>query len=55
MTIDEFDPDDMLLELNRKLANVCIQSDHSGETVHKDAVRIAQTQLQKLVKGIGSF
>ncbi|KAI8334006.1 armadillo-type protein [Chlamydoabsidia padenii] len=45
MTIDEFDPDDMLLELNRKLANVSIQSANVGEVVDKDALNTLRYYL----------
>ncbi|KAI8098666.1 armadillo-type protein [Halteromyces radiatus] len=38
MTIDEFDPDDLLVEINRKLANVSIQSANLTDTVHKNAL-----------------
>lgn len=41
MTIDEFEPDDVLTEINRKLANVSITNLNysSGDVVDKSIVR----------------
>lgn len=43
MTIDEFEPEDVLLEISRKLSNVSIHKlPAHGGTVEKDAVSVGQ-------------
>lgn len=44
MTIDEFEPEDVLLEISRKLSNVSIHKlPASGGNVEKDAVSVNRT------------
>lgn len=41
MTIDEFEPEDVLLEISRKFSNVSIFEKPSfGETIDRDSVNI---------------